>query len=225
MDTPIFQQLTGLLTTVKAGLRASSYLVTGVGVDDLGYTADEVCKTVYPHKLFIVQSNGIATYPAFGKAQCPALAIFIEDADPVDIDGGIGMNCNIGIQYAFLARAKDITSQAFAAHFAMTIWWEICDIITSDLQSVDANKDSNSALRKTYHIDELGLGSMNLLPPFSDAIRAFEATGSMDFKRPMWDTGEDSNQVVDLASVYSNHNETSDVGGAPTVQSIYTVPE
>ncbi len=215
MKTPVFQQLTGLLVYLKEQLREDSHLVTGDGATDLGYSADEVCKALYPHKLFEQQGDGIALFVDFGKVVAPALAIYIETAEYANLDGGIGMECQLGIQYVFQSRVRDITTQAFSAHFAMTIWWAICEIITTDMQLLEAN----SVLRSTYHIKDIGLEGMRLLPPFSQSVRAFEATGSMDFKRPIWDTGDDSHQVVDLASVYTDHNEKGDTGADPLIQS------
>lgn len=215
MNTPVFQQLTGLLAYLKAQLRADSYLVSGVAVTDCGYDADQVCKTVYPHKLFEVQGDGVTPYVDFGKVNAPALAVYVEKADFESVNGSMGMVCDIGIQYAFQTRARDVSSQAFAAHFAMSIWWAICQIVQADF------KATSSSLRDTYHIEGIGLDGMRLLPPFSQAIRAFEAGGTIEFKRPLWDTGADSSQVVDLASIYTDHNETGDMGGVPLTQSIY----
>lgn len=218
MQTPVFQQLTGLLAFVRTNLRADSHLVSGSGLTDLEYTADEVCKGIYPHKMFEALDNSVALMVPLKKAKLPALAIWIDQAEPENIDGGIGMNCTLGIQYMFLARARDVSNQAFAAHFAMDVWWTMCEIIVEDWQS-----STRSWLRDTYHIDEIGIEGMGLVPPFDENVRAFEARGTMDFKRPMWDTGGSSSQVVDLASIYTDYNETGDTGASPLVQSIYAI--
>ncbi len=165
--------------------------------------------------MFEPQGDSIALYVELGKMNYPALAVYVESAEHVDVDGGLGFDCRIGLQYLFESRARDITTQAFAAHFSMAIWWAICGACRDDMQS------ESSVLRGTYHIKELGLDGMRLLPPLNERVRAFEASGSMLFKRPMWDTGADSHQVVDLASIYSDHNETGDTGDSPLIQSKY----
>lgn len=213
MNTPTFQQLSGLLTYVRAQLRADEYLVTDS--DGLEYDADQVLKATYDHKIFELQSDALAMHVDFGLANAPALGIYVTSAEYTSIRGSWGLDCALGIQYIFESQARDITNQAFASHFSMAVWWAICEAITEDISA------NASTLHGTYHIEEIGLGGMELLPPLTERLRAFQASGSMSFKRPMWNAGADSHQVVDLASVHTDYNETGDTGEDALVQSIY----
>lgn len=217
MDTPVFQQLTGLVAYVRAQLRADSYLVTGEGETDLGYKADQVCKGATTHKMFEVQGADIAMYVELGKLNFPALAIYVDAAEYTSDDGGISQECQLGIQYLWESSIRDITTQAYSAHLSMAIWMAICEIITDDMQA----KKVDSTLKGTYHIEDIGLDTMRLLPPLDERVRAFEASGSMLFKRPMWDTGDPSHKAVVLASVYTDYEETGPTGADPLVQSIH----
>lgn len=225
MQTPVLQQLTGLLAFCKSSLRAYPQFV-GTDTGQYAWTADQVCKTTYPHQLFVPQADGIAVYPHFGKVNAPALAIYYKESDPDDVRGSTGgltwpcaQSVTLGVQFVFTPRASDVYEMAHSSHFAQTIWEVLCNIIVADIQL------AASTLRDTYNIEELGIGSMKFLPPFTKAFRAFEATMTMDYKRPPWDTGDDSSLVTDLVSIYTDHNEKGPTGADPMVQSAYTVPE
>lgn len=219
METPAFQQLAGLCLAVKTALRADTYL-TGSEEGQLGYTADQVCKTVYQHKMFVEAQDGIVPLMSWGNPNLPALAIYVEGTEYAsDVHGSAGAECELGFQFVFPARAKDVATHAFAVNFANAIWWKIIEIICGNIQT------EGGSLRNTYHIEDIGLGRMRLLDPFTEGVRAFTADGSMSFKRPPWDTGADSSQVVDLASIYTDFNEKGETGADPLVQGIYEVPE
>jgi hypothetical protein len=68
------------------------------------------------------------------------------------------------------------------------------------------------------------MGTYKLLPPFQESIRAFEAEMTMSFKRPPWMTGEPSDLVVPLESIYADINEKGPAGADPLVQLKYEVP-
>jgi hypothetical protein len=219
MQTPGFQQLAGLAAYTKAALRADEQL-TGDGENQLNYTPDEVCKSAYTHKLFEVQGDGIVQLFPLRQNKLPALAIYIERAEFADVEGSnsgttypVGQDCKLGMQYVFKTRSKDVESQEFAEHFAYTIWYVICQRLVKSWHQTD------SALRGQYiNLTEFGLGSCSLLPPFVEAVRAFEADLEMAFKRPPWMTGADSSLVKTLASIYGDLDETGESGASPLIQ-------
>lgn len=222
MDTPVFQQLTGLLTYLKAQLRADSYLVTGVADTDMGYDADQVCHTTHEHKL--IEPSGdtyIKLVPEFGLTHLPALAIWDAGGETMNVRGSsagkthpVGMDLDLGLQYIFLPSPKDVAhSHQFSTRFALTIWWKICEI------AINGIRDSASDLRATYHIEDLGVGGHEFLPPAPEGMRVLEADMSMAFKRPPWMTGATSELVTTLADIHTDHNEKGDTGADPLVQS------
>jgi len=221
MKDAIFQQLAGLLVTAKAGLRANTQL-TGDGSGQYNYTPDEVCKSIYPHKMFEVAEGGVVPMLPLGKAAAPALAIYVDRAEFTDVEGSsggktypVGMRCSLGLQYLFKPRAKDPTTMTFEALFSFNIWYVICQVLASDFVS------DSSVLRDTYHINAMEVGSYSLLPPFNQALRAFEADLTIEFKRPPWMTGGDSGLVTDLVSIYGDLAETGESGADPLLQSIW----
>lgn len=224
MDTPVFQQLTGLLAYVKAQLRADSYLVTGSADTDLEYDAAQVCHTVHEHKLIEPAGDKyVRLVPEFGLTMLPALAIWVDEGETADVRGSgagtthpVGMELQLGLQYIFLPSPKDrATSHEFSTRFAMTIWWKICEILMEDIRS------ESSTLHGTYHIEEVGLGGHRLMPAAPEGMRGFEADLSMAFKRPPWMTGASSELVTTLADIYTDHNEEGETGAAPLNQSHY----
>jgi len=224
MIIPVTQQLSGLLVFIKTALRAYPQFV-GNAAGQYAWTADQVLRTVYSHKLFETQSDGVAQYPSWGKANVPALAIYVTETEATDVRGStsgiswpVAQHVTLGLQYVFQPRAQDAASMAFTAGFAQTIWEVICNLITANMQA------TVSSLRQTYHIEEMGIQSCKLLPPLSEALRAIEGGMWMNYKRPPWDTGADSALVTDLASIYADYTEHGAAGADPLMQSIYTVP-
>jgi hypothetical protein len=222
--TPEWQQLSGLLAFAKAQLRADAYL-TGSGVGQLNYNADDVCHTTYPHQA--VDMQGPERYVKFGKAQLAVLAIYPKEMEAESVRGSLGMSVPLGIQYIFTTRSKDIAAHHHDMFFAATIWWKLVDLLFTDItKSHDPAATVPSTLATTYHIETLSLESAKLHPQMlPDSMRLLEGSACMEFKRPPWDTGEDSSQVVDLSSIYTDHDEVGPSGAEPLIQSQYDVPE
>jgi hypothetical protein len=226
MQTPTFQQLDGLLVFSKAALRDDKQLV-GTEVGQYGYKPDQTCHAIYPHKLFEPTPDGIAQWVPFGKSNLAALAIYIDDAEPRDVDGSssgktypVGFELDLGVQYVFQARSRDAVSQSFAAHFAWTIWYTLCQRLMRDM----GLPDDETVLRGSQvNIAYLELGNYKLLPPFQESIRAFEADMKIGLKRPPWMTGEPSDLVVPLESIYADINEVGPAGASPLIQLKYEV--
>lgn len=227
MNTPSFQQLTGLLAVLKAGLRADELLVTGSGEFDLEYEARQVCHTTAECQLVDVTTRGAVKLAPdlIGLTKLPALAIWVREGESMDIRGARSgttypgsISCDLGLQYLFLTRAQDKSGSPFefSTRFGMTIYWKICEIILTNFRA------TNSSLRNTYNIDEMGLGAYRPLPLLPDNITGIEADLSMEFKRPPWMSGADSVLVTDLDQILTDHNEKGDYGADPLIQSKYT---
>jgi hypothetical protein len=219
MQTPIYQQLAGLAAYAYSVLRDDRQL-TGDDAGEYNYQPDEVCKSVYTHKLFEVQGDGIVQLFPVRQNKLPALAIYIERAEFTDVEGSsggttypVGMDCRLGLQYIFKTRSKDVEAQEFAEHFAYTIWYVLCQRLAKEWVS------ASSVLRGAQiNLTEFGMGACSLLPPFTEAVRAWEADAEMSFKRPPWMTAAASGLVTTLASIYGDLDETGESGASPLIQ-------
>jgi hypothetical protein len=225
MVTPQFQQLDGLLTFAQAQLRGDAYL-TGSDTGQLDYDADQVCKSTYPHQA--VDPSGPYMLILFGNQQLPLLAIWPKKMEANDVKGSLGFEVDLGIQYLFVSRAKDYSAHHHDQYFATTIWWKLVELLADDISKEhDPNATDPSVLATTYHIENLSLEAGGLMQHRlggEGEVRLLEATACMWFKRPPYDTGDNSSQVVDLSAIYTDHNEVGPSGASPLMQSQYDVP-
>lgn len=208
MNTPAFQQLTGLLEHVKAGLRVHSYL-TGT----IGWTPAQACALAVPYKVFERQRDGIGLYLDIKRANLPVLAIYPEEVtDADDQIGDEGLEMVFGVQYLFSYRAAatDMAAEAKAVHAAHATLW-----------AVRALLDNPEAVCTASHIRGVTFTSASFIPPTGAPVRGWEGKGRMIYTMPPWQL---TPNVVDLDAIYGDLNETGDVGASPLETMDYDYP-
>lgn len=189
MNTPAFQQLTGLLDHVKTGLRAHSYLVT-----DLGNTADQICQLALPYQVFKSHRDGVGFYLDVTKGNLPVISIYPEDFE--DGEGGqignAGLEVSFGIQYLFPYRAPgtDYAAEAKAVLFSSAVIWAVRELL-----------DNPASVCAASYIEGVTADSFTLLPPIGSPVRGFEGKGHMVFSVAPWQAGPDT---VPLEAIWAN---------------------
>ena len=187
METPAFQQLTGILAHVKAGLRAHAYLVT-----TLGCTADQVCQLALPYKVFDKSRDGVGFYLDVTKGNLPVISIYPEEWQ--DGEGGqignAGLEMTFGIQYLFPYRAPstDYASEAKAVHFAGAVIWAVRELL-----------DNPATVCAASYIEGVTMDSATLLPPIGSPVRGWEGKGRMVYSMPPWQAGPN---VLNLEAIW-----------------------
>lgn len=212
MNTPPYNQLTGLLAYCKEKLRADEYL-TG-GLPGPGATPDEICKQVVPFQLFAMVGDAVGFFDGIHRQNLPVLAIWVKSADDMMIRGEMGLKVDLGIQYLYPSRASDATKglrEERANFWAMAVWWQLRDYLRINI---------NPTLRTSYHIWNSYPENMEIMPPTSQPVRGFTASATMTHNWEPWRTASDA---VPLELIAGDYNEKGPTGADPLVQS-ETVP-
>jgi hypothetical protein len=184
MNTPPYNQLTGLGEFCKAQLRADEYLTSAA--PGPAATADEICKQFVPFQLFAMVGDAVGFFDGIHRQNLPVLAIWVKSSKDTIVRGEFGLEVDLGIQYLYPSRASDTTKglrEARANLWAVAVWWQLRGYLRINL---------NPTLRSSHHIWNSYPVAMDIMPPTSEPVRGFTASAVMTHKWEPWRTASDA---------------------------------